>query len=55
MLYKLYWERPDEGHIYDEKYIIAIVEDQVIQSGEQLCRCLTYCILKRKEKVRFIL
>ena len=30
MLYKFYWESPDdEGHVYDEKYIIAVVEDEV--------------------------
>jgi hypothetical protein len=30
MIYKFYWERPDgEGHVYDEKFIIAVVEDTV--------------------------
>merc|ERR1712000_472766 len=29
MIYKFYWERPDgQGHVYDEKFIIAVVEDQ---------------------------
>merc|ERR1712000_467937 len=29
MIYKFYWERPDgQGHVYDEKFIIAVVEDE---------------------------